>query len=133
LAEYEPFSQDRFANYIEALEFLLVPDSIDGELAFKFRMRGTILFGRSKLREEREHIYKQLKDAYDLRSAIVHGNNKRMEKIIGKTTWEEITKPIRNYTRDAIKFFFKKGCLDDNEARTKLINELTIFNNILQK
>lgn len=54
---------------IEALEFLLVPDSSEGELAFKFRMRGTLLFSVGKSIEEKERVYELLRDVYDLRSA----------------------------------------------------------------
>jgi len=125
LADYEPFSSDRFVNYIESLEYLLVPDSSEGEIRFKFSMRGAILLGKTV--GEREGILDLFKAAYDLRSAIVHGNNEKITKLKGKRTWEDVTKPIRAYTRDAIKFFFENGCLDNAEERSKLIQRITIF------
>jgi hypothetical protein len=128
LADYQPYSDQRFVSYIESLEFLLVPDSGEGEISYKFRSRGTIIFGLNKSLSERKEILDTLKDAYSLRSAVVHGNNDKRDKLLGGKVWEEKLRPVRCLTRDGIKFFFDKGCLDNYERRKELIEEITIFN-----
>ena len=128
LADYQPYSTGRFVSYVESLEYLLVPDSGEGEIAYKFRFRGTILFGSDKSQDERKGLLNDLKDAYSLRSAIVHGaTTRRRDKFLGGRSWEEKLKPVRCLSREAIKFFFDKGCLNDNNARKELIEDITIF------
>lgn len=128
LADYQPYSTGRFVSYVESLEYLLVPDSGEGEIAYKFRFRGTILFGSDKSQDERKGLLNDLKDAYSLRSAIVHGaTTRRRDRFLGGRSWEEKLKPMRCLSREAIKFFFDKGCLNDNNARKELIEDITIF------
>lgn len=127
LADYQPYSTERFVSYVESLEYLLVPDTRDGEISYKFRSRGTIIFGLNKTHSKKKEIFKDLKNAYALRSAIVHGDTKRRDKLIGGRSWEEKLKPVRCFSREGIKFFFDKGCLNDNDAHKKLIEDVTIF------
>jgi len=128
LADYNPYSRDRLVNYVESLEFLFVPDSSDGEISYKFRTRGTLVLGQDKSPSERETIYKQLKDAYDLRSAIVHGNKNKENKILRNKKWEDHLRYLRCFTRESIKFYFRYKCLDDNERRRKLMERMMLFN-----
>lgn len=127
LADYSPYSRDRLVNYVESLEFLFVPDSSNGEISYKFRSRGTLVLGQNKSVSERKTIYKQLKDAYDFRSAIVHGNKNKENKMLKTKKWEDYLQYLRYFTRKAIKFYFRYGCLDDNEKRRKLMERTMIF------
>ena len=126
LADYSAYSTDRFVDYVESLEYLFVPDSGEGEIAYKFRTRGSLILGRNKLPDKRRQIFSNLKNAYSLRSAIVHGRN-NVNKLLRGRTWEDNLQPIRCYARDAIKFFFQAGCLDNATVRKKVMENLLIF------
>jgi len=128
LADYSPYSRDRLVNYVESLEFLFVPDSSGGEISYKFRSRGTLILGRDKSPSERETIYKQLRDTYDLRSAIVHGNRDKEDKMLKNRTWEDYLQYLRCFTRESIKFYFRHKCLNNNKERQKLMERMMIFN-----
>lgn len=62
-------------DYVESLEHLLVPDSGDGEIGYKFRTGETLILGREKDSKDRNRVYNNLKTAYEFRSAIVHGED----------------------------------------------------------
>lgn len=128
LADYSPYSRDKLVNYVESLEFLFVPDSSGGEISYKFRSRGTLVLGQDKSPPERETIYKQLRDAYHLRSAIVHGNRDKEDTMLKNRTWEDYLQYLRCFTRKSIKFYFRHKCLDNNKERQKLIERMMIFN-----
>jgi hypothetical protein len=127
LADFEPFSRDTLTNYVESLEYLLVPDSSEGEIAYKFRSRGALVIGRDKDANERKEIYRNLDNSYKLRSAIVHGNNSNERKLLNGKTWEGFHRFLRTYVREAIQFFFRKNCLDSNSKRKELIEKMVIF------
>ena len=117
--------RDRFADYVESMEYLLVPDSAEGDIGYKFRTRGALTLASP---EEREQVYEDLNDAYDLRSAIVHGISKREAKILGKKGdtdqikgLEEMIRIARNYDRQLIVFFFRERCYDNRESRRKYL------------
>jgi len=133
LADFEPFSKDTMTNYVESLEYLFVPDSSDGEIAYKFRTRGTLILGRDKNMDERKKIYKNLHNSYNLRSAIVHGNIEKEKKLLNGKNWEDFHSFLRIYVRESIKFFFRKNCLDDNQKRKELIENMTIFKCNIEK
>ena len=120
-ADYRLKPEDCITDYVEALEFLLVPDSKGGEISFKFRSRGALIIGRNKSPTERKAIFDELKNAYNLRSNIVHGTATKVNN------WEEEIGKVRNHTREAIKYFFRKGCLDHNDNRRKFIECKTIL------
>lgn len=132
LADYRAYSSDRFVDYVESLEYLLVPDSGEGEIGYKFRSRGTLIFGQGKTAQEREHIYDELRDTYALRSAIVHGDRAREEDLRKGATWEDKLRPTRCYDREAIKFFFRHGCLDNSDRRKRLLEKLLIFDSKIE-
>ncbi len=131
LADYRAYSTDRFVDYVESLEYLFVPDSGEGEISYKFRIRGTLILGIDKSSKKRRRIFDNLKEAYSLRSAIVHGNQKKIDKYLRNRTWEDVIKPIRCYAREAIKYFYREGCLDNSDDRKKLIERRIIFNSKL--
>jgi hypothetical protein len=57
---------------ISALEHLLVPDSGDGDLARRVAQRTAVLIGDGDA--DRVMIYQDVKTAYSIRSAVVHGS-----------------------------------------------------------
>ena len=61
------------------------------------------------------------------RSAIVHGETNKINKLLRNKTWEENIQPIRCYSREATKFFFQAGCLDNADKRRKLLEKMLIF------
>ncbi len=129
LADYRPYLQDRFSDYVESIEYLLVPDSAGGKISYKFRQRGSIIIGRNDNPEDKERIFSNLEEVYNLRSAIVHGDSDRVEKITNKRnkSWEDVTKPVREYCRDMIKYFLRANCLYDNKKRKEYLESETIF------
>jgi hypothetical protein len=126
-ADYRLNPKDCITDYVEALEFLLVPDSNGGEISFKFRSRGALIIGRNESATAKKKIFEDFKHAYDIRSAIVHGDENRIKNLGKKKNWEEVIGTLRKHTREAIKYFFKEDCLDDNKSRTDLIQDKTIF------
>ncbi len=130
-ADYRPHVEDTIVDYVQSLEFLLVPDASDGEISYKFRSRGTSVLGRADTPSRRREIYGGLKDAYKFRSAIVHGDRKEKTKMLRRRKLREYLKHLRCLTREAIKFYFRHGSLDDNQKRRELMERITIFNSAL--
>jgi hypothetical protein len=124
LADIRPYLRDRFSDYVESMEYLLVPDSGQGEIAYKFRTRGALVIGTDG---NRQQVYRDLDDSYDLRSAIVHGISERENKILRKKAvdeveaLEEMIRLARDYDRRLIVLFFRSGCYDDRDKRTKYV------------
>lgn len=124
LADFRPYVRDRFADYVESLEYLLVPDSGEGEIGYKFRTRGALTLSSP---EEREQVYEDLDDAYNLRSAVVHGVSEREAKILSKKGdteikgWEEMIRLTRNYDRQLIALFFRERCYNNRDMRRKYL------------
>jgi hypothetical protein len=127
LADFRPYLADRFVDYVESLEYLLVPDSGQGEIRYKLSSRGAQIIGLEKTAGERECIYHQLKDAYDLRSALVHGDQNKAQKLRENREWAQILQSIRAHDRAVIKFFARAACLDDPEKRRQLLEKKLIF------
>ena len=82
----ERFSDDdALIDYWIAFEALFAPDSSQ-EVRYRASFRIAAFVGASP--EEREQIYKDLRDSYDLRSRIVHGGTPSAEQkslLVGKT------------------------------------------------
>jgi hypothetical protein len=131
LADFRPYLYDRFVDYVESLECLLVPDSREGEMRYKFASRGAVVLDWSEDHNERKEIYHELKDAYDIRSDIVHGNVPDETKLtLGETRvtkWEDANRIVREYDRKAILFFHRAGCLERAADRRKLLESKLIF------
>jgi hypothetical protein len=127
LADYRAYSSDRFADYVESLEYLLVPDSDEGEISYKFRSRATLILGRNRNSTEREGLLSEFKQAYRLRSAIVHGDKEEETKLVPNGRWEERTRPMRCHDREAIKYFFRAKCLDNQSERINLLKKKLIL------
>lgn len=90
----ERFSdEDALIDYWIALESLFAPDSFQ-EVRYRVSLRIAAFVGVSA--DEREQIYNDLRDSYDLRSRIVHGgvpNAQQKAQLVGKT---------RSYLRTAL-------------------------------
>ncbi|HEV2172170.1 MAG TPA: hypothetical protein VGR71_01330, partial [Nitrospira sp.] len=71
--------EDRLIDAVIALEALLSPEKAE-EISYRFRLRGAWLLGQGD-RTARESWQARLKDLYDLRSDLVHGNAKRLKSI----------------------------------------------------
>src|ERR1043165_2280070 len=71
-AKHEWDHQDRLVDLIIAAEALLLCESEREEMSYKFAERGAILLSAS--REERFALFFVLKEAYHVRSRIVHGS-----------------------------------------------------------
>ena len=130
LADFRPYLYDRFADYVESMEYLFVPDSGGGENRYKFSSRSALILGRYEAGSKRLQIYEEMKDAYDTRSAIVHGTVPAEDRLhIGEnkfSRWEDANQLLRQYNREAILFFFNRACLGDRNKRTELLERLLI-------
>ncbi len=71
--------EDRLIDAVIALEAILSPEKAE-EISYRFRLRGAWLLGRTD-RAARDSWQGRLKDLYDLRSDLVHGNAKKLKNI----------------------------------------------------
>jgi len=62
---------DRIVDYAIGLEALLLGDSKNDELSYRFRLRGAMVL--AEVGEDRHQAFQNLKDFYNARSTIVHG------------------------------------------------------------
>lgn len=147
LAEYRPKDNDRFLDYVLALEFLLVP-MVKTEIAYQFRLSGALCLGKHDNLSIQKR-FELLNCIYDLRSRIVHGepdiaairnlrklvvpneSEKEREAILTnkneRLKWRILIETIRTYVREAILLFYKEKdsegirLLDNNDDRRKWI------------
>jgi hypothetical protein len=134
LADFRPYLYDRFSDYVESMENLLVPDYGDGQLSYKLSSRGAMILGRSVISKNRAEIYEDLKWAYALRSKIVHGPVPDETSLGGRLSirkWEKANEIVRKYDRDLILFFHSKGCIDDSVKRRELLDKLILDSKII--
>jgi hypothetical protein len=139
MASYYPLARDIFVNYVAALEYLAVPDWETGSLNYKFWTRLTLIFGSDRSADERKRMASKFKDAYDLRSRIVHGKpdispKKRSKRSSSKSTltrhfenYDDALTYIRAFARNAIIAFFKNGCLEDDKKRRRLLEDELVY------
>jgi hypothetical protein len=71
--------EDRVIDAVIALEAILSPEKAE-EISYRFRLRGAWLLGGAD-RAARDSWQARLKDLYDLRSDLVHGNAKKLKNI----------------------------------------------------
>jgi hypothetical protein len=135
LADMRPYLKDSFVDYIMALEFLLVPDT-RSEISFKFRTAGAFIFHEinGAIQEE---MFNYLKNAYNVRSLIVHGESSRdILKELGKLSrevdddfkWYDALNKLSSLVRQAINYFFDKNLLNASSAgdRRKYIEKIIL-------
>lgn len=63
---------DAVLDYAIALEAVLLPETKDTELRYRFSLFGAWFLGRD--REDRARLFKRFESIYDARSSIVHGS-----------------------------------------------------------
>jgi hypothetical protein len=99
----EPYPfRDSFIDCIIALENLYLKNTHQ-ELGYKLSLRIAHLLGRNI--DQRIEIYKFIKEAYSLRSAIVHGEETKKLKKLN----DEYLLRIREILRESIKYFIKNS------------------------
>lgn len=131
LADFRPYMYDRFTDYVESMEYLFVPDSAGGEIRHKLSSRASMILGRYEAPSRRQQIYEEIKDAYDIRSSIVHGTvPEESELRLGErrlSRWEDANQLLRHYDREGILFFFDRACLGYPKTRRDLLERMLIF------
>ena len=103
----EPYPRDSFLDFMIVLENLWLKN-ISQELSYKLSMRMAHILGKNK--EERIHIYHLIKEAYNFRSKIVHGERSNaldIQKFI----------ELRELTKKSIIYFLEN---EDNWNEKKL-------------
>jgi hypothetical protein len=73
LGAVEEAPTEQLLNFVIALEALLLPPSVDGELSFRFALYGARYIGGSQ--SERGRAFRELQKVYRMRSKVVHGTN----------------------------------------------------------
>ena len=103
--------EDRITDHVIALEALYVPDSLSGEIGYKLQVRGTAVLGENRTGNEREQIRKELKTAYSLRSALVHGESdariRRELRRIALRRLDEFVPVLEDLLRQSIVNFLR--------------------------
>ena len=103
--ETEP--AQRLVDLVIALEALLLgdigPAELRGELAFRLSLRGAYFLARDGM--QRRKLYPEFKKAYQLRSAIVHGDELPQEVKIfrQRIPIKEFVNRIENHAREVAK------------------------------
>jgi len=94
--------QDKIIDLMVALEALFLSDMADheyrGELRFRLALRAAFFLAESP--SERKTIYNLFRDAYDIRSAIVHGGEPELPK--GFSSLDEFVNRLAESTRNAL-------------------------------
>ncbi len=99
-------AQDKLIDYMISFESLLLTESEKGELSFRLALRTAFLLEEEK--NNREEIFKNIKDAYKVRNELVHGKhedkinislNKKYDmdiNLFASKIEEELRKSIKN-------------------------------------
>jgi len=119
LADYRVYSMDSFVDYVESLEGILVPDK--NSISKKFQERGAYILSLEDEYNSIDFYKKDLRNAYDCRSTIVHGK-KKMEEIeaMSKDDWKEPIKNLRNYNRIILKFIIVEKLFDYEKRKQRM-------------
>lgn len=94
--------EDKLIDYWVALESLFTSDS-NQEVKFRASLRIAAFLGETP--ENRKDIYNDMRNSYDRRSAIVHGEfrkPKKVKELNKKYTLHEITEKTHSYLRASI-------------------------------
>ena len=114
--------EDKIIDFVTSLESIYA--SGPGDITRKLSQRGAMILCKDE--EKREEIYNFLKEGYNLRSGLVHGEENREFVINGKKlSLEEICKELEGLTRESIKIYLKliKSYLG-NRKNKKIINDI---------
>ena len=112
---------DALVDYVIGIEALLGLADERTELSYRFRVRGSVIL--SKRRSERKANIKILRDLYDLRSKVVHGQNVSEEKL--EKALPQAENALRAIWRWYFKHFHDKS---SNRAGIERIDEELVIN-----
>jgi len=108
--------EDALVDYVVGLEALLGTKDEKTEMNYRFQVRGTVPL--AKRRSERRHHLKLLRELYNLRSRIVHGQTISNEKL------EEALPKAESALRTIWRWYFDRYAdLEDNSAGIAAIDE----------
>jgi len=111
---YEP--EDRIVDYLIAFESLFLSDAgkgaYRGEKRFRLALRVSF-FLSSKNSTKRKKIFKEMRKAYDIRSAIVHGGDVRSELKDLNMHLPEFCNLIETHLRTCFKKLIEIGKIPD--------------------
>ncbi len=88
-------AEDKLVDYMIAFEALYFKSGETGELQYRLATRVSRLLKQSF--EDRKQVYKKMKDFYDKRSAVVHGESTMVE--------QDFLTEVEDYLRNSIKTF----------------------------
>ena len=111
--DFRPKLDDRYVDAIIGLEYFFNTDI--HEISYQFRTLGTLVLGENLPPDKKRKLFQFLREAYNTRSKLVHGDNSP------KIDKSKLTK-VRDLLRDAIKYFYSHDCLDNKTERTDLLN-----------
>jgi len=110
--------EDKIIDFITSLESLYSSGS--GDLTRKLSQRGSMILAKTE--EERGFFYNFLKNAYNFRSGLVHGEGERDVMVDGKKiSIEEICSKLEDMTRESIKKYLKLIKYYDGQKKNKKI------------
>jgi len=102
--------EDKLIDYFVAFEALYLLETL--ELSYRLSLRTATLLGDTS--EERNSIFKLMKDAYALRSNIVHGKKPKIGKKI--VDLKDYVPKLENYLRQSIIKFLRMPIQYRNQA-----------------
>lgn len=113
--------EDKIVDYVIALESLLL--SSPGEASLRISSRAAVLLGEDD--EDMEFLWKFMRQAYNLRSGIVHGEGVRKFTIDGKSyDLNDITVQLESVTRKAIKKIL--NLMNSYENQNQILDDLDL-------
>ena len=141
--EYRPMHHevDRIVDYITALESVLVPER-DGFIGRRLRERAVSLLGLKNI--DRDNTKRLLKDFYNVRSTIVHGDNISslkpevftklidFEVVIRKMLVKALRKLPEKET-DRVSYLKKLFDVSDNDRAEKVFSDFCSVKNETEK
>ncbi len=141
--EYRPkhHEADRIVDYITALESVLVPER-DGFIGRRLRERAVSLLGLKNI--DRDNTKRLLKDFYNVRSTIVHGDNISslkpevftklidFEVVIRKMLVKALRKLPEKET-DRVSYLKKLFDVSDNDRAEKVFSDFCSVKNETEK
>jgi hypothetical protein len=113
-AFHEPYAEQRFLDYVIALENILVNDQNDmSNIKYKFVDRGAFLLAKYHGGDAVKYA-ECLKNIYDVRCKIVHSNGKQLDWTDNK--FVQLMIDTDSYTRILLKAILENNCfIDSNE------------------
>lgn len=102
------FLEDKLIDFITAFEALFLK-GVEGELSYRLALRCAYSLGKDG--DERKRVFEILRNTYDARSKIVHGEpiqSKSFNKILNKLNLQSLTElsiQVEECLRESIKMF----------------------------